>query len=171
MVAIQEVGNEAYRDKIRDYLRELNRVQGDLYELQQDKRTALIARNLEVADEVQRQEQLLHQQLQTLLEKRRELLRQMQSAGFSGQTLNDVCRNTGWDAEPETKRLFSQSRHLSESLRQTSWGTWVFTHRASQYYNSILEIIARGGKKNSIYHDGSSMQQEPSGGSLLDASI
>lgn len=171
MVAIEQANEEKYRHKVVEFLGDLNRVQKSLLELQQHKRTVLIDRNLEEAAEVQQQEEALHYQLQGLLGRRQDLLIQMRSEGFAGQTLKEVCRHLDWDREPNTDWLLKQARELSDSLRQTSWGTWVFTHRASQYYGSILELIAQGGKKSSIYHDGSSMHQEPSGGSLLDASI
>ncbi|MBL4886437.1 MAG: hypothetical protein JKY95_18150 [Planctomycetaceae bacterium] len=171
MVAVQETHEENYRHQVVVFLGDLNRVQKSLLELQKHKRDVLVARNFDEANEVQLQEENLHQQLQTLLSRRQDLLVQMRSKGFAGQTLKEVCSHLGWDREPETDLLLKQARQLSDSLRQTSWGTWVFTHRASQYYGSILELIAQGGKKSSIYHDGSSMHQEPSGGSLLDASI
>ena len=171
MVALQETNEEQYRHKIVDFLGELNRVQKQLLELQQHKRTVLVDRNLDEANEVHQQEEKLHHKLQELLGHRRNLLAQMRSEGFAGQTLKEVCRHLGWDRESNTGSLLNEARQLSESIRQSSWGTWVFTNRASQYYGSILELIAQGGKKSSIYHDGSTMNQEQGGGSLLGASI
>ncbi len=171
MEAVLERSEAVYQDVINTYLRKLNTAQSDLLELQDHKRKALVERNLNLANEIQQQENHLQQHLESLLERRRELLTQMRNKGIAGQSLREVCRFQGWDCDPETAELLQQARQLSDSLRQTSWGTWVFTHRASQFYGSILEMIAQGGKKSMIYHDGSAINQEPTGGSLLDASI
>ncbi len=171
MDAVLEPREGAYQSDLKDYLRVFNTAQSNLLELQQRKREALVARDLNLAHEIQQQESQIQNQLEGLLKQRRQMLAEMRKAGLAGQSLREVCRFQGWDRESETASLLREARQLSDSLRQTSWGTWVFTHRASQYYGSILEMIAHGGKESTIYHDGSTIHQEPTGGSLLDASI
>jgi len=171
MEAVLGACEAVYHTGIKDYLRILNTAQKALLEIQERKRVALVGRDLDLANNIQQQEDQIQKHLEVLLDRRQQLLTQMRTDGLAGQSLRDVCRFQGWDRDPETAALLQEARQLSDSLRQTSWGTWVFTHRASQFYGSILEMIAQGGKKSMIYHDGSAINQEPTGGSLLDASI
>ncbi len=171
MEAVLESHETAYQDKIKEYLMILNTAQSNLLEVQEQKRVSLVERDLELAQKLQLQENQLHKQLEGLLQRRKQLLVHLRKNGLSGKSLRDVCRIQGWDDDPIMSSLLQEARRLAEALRQTSWGTWVFSHRASQFYGSVLKLIAQGGKKSAVYHDGSTINQEPTGGSLLDASI
>ena len=160
-----------FQQTMAHFLTDLNRTQEKLSELQLQKRAALIARDLDLSQQIEQKESKLHQRLYALLERRRAILVELKAEGYAGQTIKEVCQVKGWDRNPDISALLKQAQYLSDNLQENSWGTWIFAQRASQYYGSILDIIARGGKKNAIYNRDENSQMEPGGGSLLDASI
>lgn len=164
-------GNRLQKEVVR-FLHDLLKAQQNFLTLQQARQAALTRANWELIKRLDQQEVGCQQALQQLLNRRKSLLQQFQAEGVSGETLQQVCRNLGWDRETELGKLLKETRDQAEQLKQTSWSIWVLSQRAGRHYAQLLNLITHGLKPAPCYqqHENSAFETG-GGGALLDASI
>ena len=160
----------AYAREIGRFLNELAHMQQSMIELLSQKLKALIARNLKLVSELNREERRLQQRLRQLIDHRQHLLNNLHRQGLEGETLFAVCRKQDWLKTDSLRQQFQVVQKSSEQLRQQTWAIWAMTHRAAMFYGEAIDVIANVPDRDLIYEQNSQSRHLEAGGSLLDAS-
>lgn len=146
------------------FLNELSSVQAELLDLLTTKRKRLAAADLQGLADLEPREQELTLRLQACQDARVELLRQAQSQGLPGDSLQSAHASLSRrDAALENNLRQASAR--TRLLQQESISNWVLTQRTLLYLSQLLELIGTGGRRRPTYGKG---EPARAAGALMD---
>jgi hypothetical protein len=142
-----------WETELAGFLNELSSVQTELLDLLTTKRKRLAAADLVGLAELADREQELTARLHACQEARASLLRQAQTHGWPGDSLQSVqaSRPQGSAGMDST---FRQAAARTRLLQQESISNWVLTQRTLLYLSQLLELIGTGGRRRPTYGKG-----------------
>lgn len=154
------------RNRIEQYVRDLQSAQERLSAVYERKQSALTAAESEQLLEIAQSEAVLTEEFQSLLAERSQILN---AAGpqWSDRNLQELAAFVAPDNASLRQRI-ERVRHTAHELRTQSWIHWIISHRTYQHYTEILNIIANHGRPSPVYSRDA--QPTTTGGAVLDAS-
>ena len=161
---------------IDGFLTGLEETQTELEALHTRKRAALGSARSEELLTLASLEQELVRQLHEHQRRRQRILLQAQRQGTPARDLSELIEHTANDGDgTEADRGQLQSRiaelkDIASRLRHGSWVHWIIAKRTCQYHAELLELIAQGGHKQTVYAE-TPANPEASGGVILDHSV
>lgn len=138
---------------LAEFLNELSAVQGELLDLLAAKRGRLAAADLDGLAALAEREQDLTARLQACQDRRGEMLRQAQTQGLPGDSLQSLHAALP-SRQAAMEKNVRQAAARSRLLQQESLANWVLTQRTLLYLSQLLELIGTGGRTRPTYSKG-----------------
>lgn len=157
--------NDTYEIEIGALLAELADVQSALLIVLSEKRTFLMAGDVDSLTAIAAREEDLAMRLQACHEHRQQLLARADAEGLPADSIQSLS-----DRLPESNRRnlqasIREAANRSQLLRHQSLTNWVVVQRSLLHLSQMIEILATGGRPKPTYDKGSGSQ---SGGVLVD---
>lgn len=155
---------EHWEAAITQLLDELLQTQHAMLQLLNEKRRAMVKRDLLAIRDLQPEEERLCSQLQRCQERREELLAHARAAQLPGDDLRVLSRHVTPQAGNVNDKL-SEATNRSILLKHQSLTNWIIAQRNLLHISQMLEIITSGGSAMPTYGKNSGNR---GGGFVLD---
>jgi flagellar biosynthesis/type III secretory pathway chaperone len=158
---------ETLKQDLSRYFAELDSVQTQIRGLLDLQQVCLAAPDAEELQNLARQQALEIDRLQSLIQRRADLLSRAHSLGISAANLRELASRlddseSGFANTPQLLKL------KLEALRQAGLSQWVACQKSFLHHGKLIQLIANGGRKPLMSSTGKPYIQ---GGAILDASV
>jgi hypothetical protein len=157
--------NDSYETEIGALLAELADVQSALLRVLGDKRTLLVAGDVQALAAIGPREEKLALRLQACHERRQQLLARADGDGLPADSIQSLSDRLSESSRKNVQAGIREAANRSQLLRHQSLTNWVVVQRSLLHLSQMIEIIATGGRPKPTYDKGSGSH---SGGSLVD---
>jgi hypothetical protein len=157
--------NDSYETEIGALLAELADVQSALLRVLGDKRTLLVAGDVQGLTAIGPREEELAVRLQACHERRQQLLARADGDGLPAESIQSLSDRLPESSRKNVQASIREAANRSQLLRHQSLTNWVVVQRSLLHLSQMIEIIATGGRPKPTYDKGSGSH---SGGSLVD---
>ena len=157
--------NDTYETEIGALLAELADVQSALLRVLGDKRTLLVAGDVQALTAIGPREEELAMRLQACHERRQQLLARADGDGLPADSIQSLSDRLPESSRKNVQASIREAANRSQLLRHQSLTNWVVVQRSLLHLSQMIEIIATGGRPKPTYDKGSGSH---SGGSLVD---
>lgn len=153
-----------FRASIEAYVARLETAQSDLLVLYRDKRVALASADAHSLRALEQPEQLVTNELKSLVEERKQILTRAGQFHLPQESLTAAASAVG--ASAKIIERLSNCRRRATSLRREGWIHWIVAKRGLAQTSALLDLIVHRGDAPATYDK----SVATTGGSLLDAS-
>jgi hypothetical protein len=157
--------NDSYEGEIGALLGELADVQSALLGVLSEKRTLLMAGDIDALAAIAPREEELAVRLQACHECRQQLLARADAEGLPADSIQSLSDRLPSASRQNMQASIREAANRSQLLRHQSLTNWVVVQRSLLHLSQMIEIIATGGRPKPTYDNGSGSQ---SGGALVD---
>lgn len=150
-------------EQLAGLLAELSDVQSELLSLLDEKRKRMVARDASGMLAAQAKEEELCQRLESIQQRRREMLELAESQGLPHDNLQQLAKAlpTGGKIAKDAKAAAARMR----VLQQQSLTNWVLAQRSLLHIAQVMEFVATGGRLMPTYGEGTGANDR---GNLVD---
>ena len=157
--------DDSYESEIGALLAELADVQRALLGVLNEKRTLLMAADLDALTAIASREETLAVRLQACHERRQQLLARANADGLPADSIQSLSDRLPASSRQNVQASIREAANRSQLLRHQCLTNWVVVQRTLLHLSQMIEIIATGGRPKPTYDKGPGSN---SGGSLVD---
>ncbi|MBL8852817.1 MAG: flagellar export chaperone FlgN [Planctomycetaceae bacterium] len=162
--AAQRLAHDDWEKALTLLLDDLLQTQHEMLQILEQKRVAMVTRNLASIRELQPREEELCRQLTACQERRNELLAMARSANLPDGNLEQLSRSLPLQEEAGVRSRLSNASHRAMLLKHQSLTNWIIAQRNLLHISQLLENITSGGQTAPTYGKNTRV----AGGFLLD---
>jgi flagellar FlgN protein len=157
--------NDSYESEISALLSELADVQSSLLTVLGEKRSLMVAGDIDALRAIGTREEELAARLQACHERRQQLLARADADGLPADSIQSLSNELPQSTRKSVQASIRDAANRTQLLRHQSLTNWVVVQRSLLHLSHLIEIIASGGRPKPTYDKGPGSR---SGGTLVD---
>jgi len=137
--------------EIEHFLHQLIEAQHQMLAVLHQKQTLLIRPEKEAIAAISIEEEKTLANMQSILERREELLTTARLQNVPGETIEQLCEHF-FPRNIEIHKLLNEIKHQTQRVRLLAYTNWTMTRKSMIHLSQILELLETRGQGSTTYH-------------------